>query len=109
MMKSRRRGFSAMDLIVVIAVIAILIALLLPAIQKAREAARRAQCQNNLKQLGLAMHNYHDVSMTFPPGHVSPPGDKLARYMSAHTMILPFVEQATAFNQTNTTLSRERP
>jgi prepilin-type N-terminal cleavage/methylation domain-containing protein len=100
-MKCRRRGFSLIDLIVVIAIIAILIALLLPAIQATREAARRVQCQGHLKQLGLAMHNYHDTFLTLPPGHVSPPGDKLNRYMSAQTMLLPFLEQANIYDATN--------
>lgn len=100
-MKSRREGFSAIDLLVVIAIIAILIALLLPAVQKVREAARRTECQNNMKQLGLAMHNYHDTFRTFPPGHVSPPADKQARYMSAHTMVLPFMEQNGIYDATN--------
>src|SRR5690606_15765442 len=62
----RRRGFTLIELLVVIAIIAILIALLLPAVQQAREAARRSQCKNNLKQLGLAMHNYADIHSMFP-------------------------------------------
>lgn len=85
----RRRGFTLIELLVVIAIIAILIALLLPAVQQAREAARRTQCKNNLKQLALAAHNYHDTHSSFPLNA----GSSLYGY-SAQAQLLPFHEQA---------------
>jgi prepilin-type N-terminal cleavage/methylation domain-containing protein len=93
----RKRGFTLIELLVVIAIIAILIALLLPAVQQAREAARRTQCKNNLKQIGLALHNYHDVFRVFPTGVVPEVGGR--RGASWLTRILPYIDQAGAYNQ----------
>jgi len=98
----RRRGFTLIELLVVIAIIAILIALLLPAVQQAREAARRTSCKNNLKQFGLALHNYHDAHRTLPPGYVykpdrssTPPSNGAG--FSWGAMVLPFLEQANVY------------
>ncbi len=96
----RYRGFTLIELLVVIAIIAILIALLLPAVQQAREAARRNSCKNNLKQIGLGLHNYHDVHRSLPPGAMknteagaNSPG------FSFLAMILPFVDHASTYNK----------
>src|ERR1700722_18327219 len=96
----RRAGFTLIELLVVIAIIAILIALLLPAVQAAREAARRTQCRNNLKQIGLAFHNYHDAMRLFPPGYVAGTADitNTSPGWGWGAMILPFIEQ-TALNR----------
>ncbi|MCA9027793.1 MAG: DUF1559 domain-containing protein [Planctomycetaceae bacterium] len=87
------RGFTLIELLVVIAIIAILIALLLPAVQQAREAARRTQCKNNLKQMGLALHNYHDIALTFPPGALFGDDD-----YGWGTFILPYLDQGNIYN-----------
>jgi len=109
MCPERRRGFTLIELLVVIAIIAVLIALLLPAVQSAREAARRAQCINNLKQIGLALHNYHSALGSFPPGH-GQSADKLGysdkgyanwTEWSAQAMMLPYMEQTPVYNSIN--------
>ena len=102
--KSRLRGFTLIELLVVIAIIAILVALLLPAVQQAREAARRSACKNNLKQLGLALHNYHDTHRAFPGNEVGcvKASDGVTNNCwegwSGLAMLLPFVEQAPLYD-----------
>ncbi|QDU38638.1 Type II secretion system protein G precursor [Maioricimonas rarisocia] len=103
-MKATRQGFTLIELLVVIAIIAILVALLLPAVQQAREAARRTQCKSHLKQIGIALHNYHDVSRSFPPFFIHRTGnatriadpDKGANWL---VFLLPYIDQAPLYNQ----------
>ena len=110
LLRARKSGFTLIELLVVIAIIAVLIALLLPAVQQAREAARRSQCKNNLKQIGLALHNYHDAYDRFPAAYVSiawPSPGPAASQTGATTeltiwswgsKILPYIDQAPLFN-----------
>ena len=115
-----RQGFTLIELLVVIAIIAMLIALLLPAVQQAREAARRSQCRNNLKQLGLALHNYHDAHSTFPAGYYSygtsdgtgPPSAMIdpttwdaSPGWGWGAMLLPYLDQSPLYNLINTDLA----
>ena len=114
MQQRNTRGFTLIELLVVIAIIAVLIALLLPAVQQAREAARRSSCKNNLKQLGLALHNYHDTFGRFPPGRivfVLPADDHTVGFgggttgkgdcFGAFAQLLPYVDAANIYNQIN--------
>ncbi|MBX3451642.1 MAG: DUF1559 domain-containing protein [Planctomycetaceae bacterium] len=110
----RKSGFTLIELLVVIAIIAILIALLLPAVQQAREAARRTQCKNNMKQIGLALHNYHDTHTVFPASSYSlgigaydyftggaTPSTPTYRNLNGLVMLLPYMDQAPLYNQFN--------
>jgi prepilin-type N-terminal cleavage/methylation domain-containing protein len=108
----RSRGFTLIELLVVIAIIAILIALLLPAVQQAREAARRTQCKNNLKQLGLAIHNYESTHRVYPFGkglnYANVAAPVYARW-SQHAMLLPYVEQANLYQSIDFNFPPETP
>ena len=105
-----RHGFTLIELLVVIAIIALLIALLLPAVQQAREAVRRTQCKNNLKQFGLALHNYHDSNRTLPPGYISKfdaSGNDLGPGWGWGAMALPYIDGANLFNSLNVNVGIE--
>jgi prepilin-type N-terminal cleavage/methylation domain-containing protein/prepilin-type processing-associated H-X9-DG protein len=113
-MRERRPGFTLIELLVVIAIIAVLIALLLPAVQSAREAARRGQCLNNLKQIGIAIHNYEGAFKVYPFGKGASygtiiPGTPVYARWSANAMLLMFIEQGNLFNSINFNLPPETP
>ena len=112
-MKGRgNRGFTLIELLVVIAIVAILIGLILPAVQAARESARRSQCANNLKQIGIAVHGYHDANGCFPPAFMLPVRDNEPRhngplqYFSAQMRILPYLEQNSLYAALNIDVER---
>lgn len=101
--KSRQSGFTAIELLVVIAIIAVLIALLLPAVQQARESARRTQCRNNMMQIGLAMHSYHQTHQTLPPGTVNSTGpvknDGNGYYVGWMVQVLPYLDEQLTYRK----------
>ena len=108
---SRRLGFTLVELLVVIAIIGVLVALLLPAVQAAREAARRTQCANHLKQLGLGAQNFHDVRLFLPPNRISQPPQGVpdgVDYLTWAVILLPYIEQKNYFDQWDETKSYQQ-
>src|SRR5262245_40457242 len=100
-----RFGFTLVELLVVIAIIGVLIGLLLPAVQKVREAATRLKCKNNLKQIGLALHNYESTQKRFPACGIYPQAATANDNWSVHAHILPYIEQANLYQQVDFTLA----
>ncbi|MGL4462579.1 MAG: DUF1559 domain-containing protein [Planctomycetia bacterium] len=105
MPKSRRAGFTLLELLVVIAIVGVLVALLLPAVQQARSAARRVQCQNNLRQIGLALHSYHESLLVLPPGWVQVDRPTSLNEAPAPIQILPFLGEQELFDAINFSVS----
>jgi len=108
-MVPHRRGFTLIELLVAIAKIGVLVALLLSAVQMAREAARRAQCKNHLKQIGLALNNYHDSHGTFPPGRMRSMIDGQGRCFSAYGHLLPYLDAAVLYHQIDFNANPDAP
>jgi prepilin-type N-terminal cleavage/methylation domain-containing protein len=107
-MNPSRRGFTLVELLVVMAIVGVLIGLMLPAIQRIRHAAMRAQCANNLKQIGLAAHQHHDANKVFPAGVRANKGKDPYRYASWLTFLLPYVEQQALWTATETAYKKTR-
>src|SRR5438876_8474344 len=113
---SRRVAFTLIELLVVLAIVAVVLSLLLAAVMQVRAAAARAQCQNNLRQLGMALHNYHDTNKAFPPAHLNDPkfepGSKAQSpkypYLSWRGYLLPFIEQGNLWRKTEDAFQQTR-
>ena len=99
--RAHHLGFSLIDLIAAIGVVGLTISVVAPAVQQAREAARRTQCKNNLKQIGLALHNYRDAHGIYPPAYIDDDHDLTGAMHTGFVMILPFLEEAALFNAYN--------
>lgn len=103
------QGFTLVELLVVIAIIAVLTTLLLPAVQAARSAARRISCTNNVRQIGLALHNYSSLHLAFPPGNTTGPGVPVFKGLSAHVHLLPFMEEESIAKLVNVDAAYDAP